>query len=326
MENKGLISPQCRDEDAARQHIEKTVWPDGPICPHCGLIGEAVKLEPRSEGKTHVRKGVWQCNGCRKQFTVTVGTIFEDSHIPLHKWLLAIHLMCSSKKGMSAHQLMRNLGIGSYRTAWFMAHRIRWALTQPPIKEKLSGIVEIDETYIGGKMRTGPHAVKPNERPRDRLPAIANKVPVVAVLQRGGSVRSQQVERVTAKELKPIVSAMVKQHAHLMTDSSTVLEGAVTGLKHDHVNHSAREYTRRENGTLISTNSVESYFATVKRGHYGVYHHWSKKYTARYLQEFDWRYNVRKLDDMERAIVALKMTSGKRLMLKATSPTSASKG
>jgi len=152
----GLLAPQCRDEDAAREHLEKTRWPDGPVCPHCGVINEATKLEPRANSKNGVRKGVYQCNACREQFTITVGTIFEDSHIPLHKWLLAIHLMCSSKKGISAHQLMRNLDLGSYRTAWFMAHRIRWALTQEPIKEALDGIIEVDETYVGGKLRVGP--------------------------------------------------------------------------------------------------------------------------------------------------------------------------
>src|SRR3990167_9869511 len=160
MENKGLLAPHFRDEDAAREHIEKTRWPDGPVCPHCGLVGEAYKIKAK-------RKGVWKCRSCRKPFTVTVASIFEDSHIPLHKWLLAIHLMLSSKKGISAHQLMRNLDIGSYRSAWFMAHRIRWALTREPVKKTLSGIVEVDETYIGGKPRHSvPQTIKPGERPQ----------------------------------------------------------------------------------------------------------------------------------------------------------------
>src|SRR5450759_3895843 len=166
MENKGLFALRFRDEDAARKHIEKTRWPDGPVCPHCGLINEAHKITPKTDSKSPTRKGVWKCNGCRKEFTVTIDSIFEDSHIPLHKWLLAFHLMASSKKGISAHQLMRNLEIGSYRSAWFMAHRIRWALTQEPIKGALGGIVEVDETYIGGKLRTTPQSVKPGERPK----------------------------------------------------------------------------------------------------------------------------------------------------------------
>lgn len=317
MKNTGLLAPQYQNEDAAREHIEKSRWPDGPVCPHCGVVNEATKLTPREGSKSPVRKGVYQCNSCREQFSVTVGTIFEDSHIPLHKWLLAIHLMCSSKKGMSAHQLMRNLGLGSYRTAWFMAHRIRWALTQEPIKGQLGGIVEIDETYVGGKIRTGSQAVKPGERPKDRPAATSNKKPVVAVLQRGGAVRSHHVERVIAKELKPIVDRMVKEGAHIMTDNSTVLESAGAGFKHDQVNHSAGEYSRRENGTVISTNSVESYFAILKRGHYGVYHHWSKKYMPQYLREFDWRYNVRRLPDTERTQIVLKKSEGRRLLLKA---------
>src|ERR1017187_7766546 len=147
------LAQQFSNADDAREYLEGLLWPDGPVCPHCGVMNEATKLEPRKGSKSAVRKGVWKCNGCLKQFTVTVGTIFEDSHIPLHKWLLAIHLLCSSKKGFSAHQLMRNLELKSYRAAWFMAHRIRWALTQDPIKNALSGIVEMDETYIGGKRR-----------------------------------------------------------------------------------------------------------------------------------------------------------------------------
>lgn len=321
MKNAGLLAPQYRDEDAAREHIEITRWPDGPICPHCGVIGEATKLEPREGSKSAVRKGVWNCNGCRKQFTVTVGTIFEDSHVPLHKWLLAIHLMVSSKKGISAHQLMRNLGIGSYRTAWFMAHRIRWALTQDPIQGKLSGIVEADETYVGGKLRVGSYAVKPGERPKDKPAVVSNKAAVVSVLQRGGPVRSHYVERVTAKNIKPIIEEMVSEDAHLMTDSSHVLMGARSGRRHSQVNHTAGEYARMEDGTLISTNSIESYFAILKRGNYGVYHHWGKKYMPQYLREFDWRYNVRDTDDTERAVIVLRKSAGKRLTLKPTSAT-----
>ena len=167
MENEnGLLAPQYRDENAAREYIERMRWPDGPECPHCGLVNEAYQLKPKEGSKRPVRKGVWKCKGCRKQFTVTVKTIFADSHIPLHKWLLAIHLMASSKKGISAHQLMRNLDIKSYQTAWFMAHRIRWALTQEPAKGVFQGIVEVDETYIGGKLRVGSQVVRPGERPQ----------------------------------------------------------------------------------------------------------------------------------------------------------------
>ena len=149
--NTGLLAPQYRDADAAREYIERQRWPNGPVCPHCGLVNQAFKLTPKPDSKSAVRKGVWKCKGCRKQFTVTIDSIFSDSHIPLHKWLLAIHLMASSKKGISAHQLMRNLELKCYQSAWFMAHRIRWVLTQEPVKAVFDGIVEIDETYIGGK-------------------------------------------------------------------------------------------------------------------------------------------------------------------------------
>jgi transposase-like protein len=317
MKKIGLLAPQYKDEDAARAHIEKIRWPNGPECPHCGAVNEASKVNPKPRSKRPVRKGVWWCRSCKKQFTVTVGSIFEDSHLPLHKWLLAIHLMLSSKKGVSAHQLMRNLEIGSYRSAWFMSHRIRWALTQEPVRELFGGTVEMDETYIGGKLRIGPQADKPGERPRDRLSNVANKAAVVSVLQRGGSVRSFHVERVTAKNLKPIIQEMVTEDAHLMTDTSGVAKSVAGKRKHSQINHTEKEYVRRENGDLITTNTVEGYFAILKRGNYGIYHHWSRKYMGLYLREFDWRYNVRKLPDMERTIIALRMTGGKRLLLKA---------
>jgi transposase-like protein len=308
MKNTGLLAPQYRDEDAAREHIEKTRWPDGPVCPHCGVVNEATKLEPREGSKNGVRKGVWNCNACREQFTVTVGSIFEDSHIPLHKWLLGIHLMASSKKGISAHRLMRNLEIGSYRTAWFMAHRIRWALTQEPIKGALQGVVEIDETYLGGKVKG--HGVKAGKD---------NKTPVVSLVERGGRARSYQVERVNARNLRPIVKEHIHGWSQVMTDDAAIYPHILKNrvASHDVVNHSKEEYVRRESGRLITTNSVESFFAIVKRGHYGVYHHWSKKYMGQYLREYDWRYNVRGLPDVERVVIALKLTAGKRLVLKA---------
>src|SRR3990172_9071696 len=142
MENKGLLQPQFKDVDSARAFLEAKLWPDGPICPHCGVLGEAYPLRSKPGTKNPIRKGVYKCAGCREQFTVTVGTIFEDSKIPLHKWLLAVHLLCSSKKGISAHQLWRNLELGSYRTAWFMAHRIRYAMKQGPLSSMLKGTIE----------------------------------------------------------------------------------------------------------------------------------------------------------------------------------------
>jgi transposase-like protein len=198
-----------------------------------------------------------------------------------------------------------------------MAHRIRWALTQEPVKGLFDGIVEMDETYIGGKTRYSPSVTKPGDRPKDRIDPLMNKAPVVSVLQRGGSVRSYHVEKVTAKNLRPIVDEMISENAHLMTDTSNTLKSARGKRKLSQVNHVIKEYVRREGGEVVTTNTVEGYFSILKRGNIGIYHHWDKKYTGQYLREFDWRYNARKLPDMERTVDALKAIGGKRLMLKS---------
>lgn len=315
-----LLQPQFQDHDKAREYLELKRWPDGPVCPHCGVIGEAVKLEAKDEGKSHARRGLWNCRACRKQFSVTVGTIFEDSHIPLNKWLMAFHLLCSSKKGMSAHQLHRMLGI-TYKSAWFMAHRIRYAMTQEPLSSKLTGVIEVDETWIGGRIKAGSNKYdwstgRPHPKPLRRGNPRENKTPVVAVLQRGGRVQSVQVERVTAENLKPIVEKMVDESAHLMTDTGTALKFASKERKHSKVNHSRNEYVRVEDGVKISTNTVEGYFSILKRGINGVYHHVGKHHLHRYLSEFDFRYNSREVSDAERAQAALKQADGKRLMLR----------
>src|SRR6266436_2218778 len=211
-ESGSLLEPQFTDEDKAREYLEAMRWPEGPICPHCGLIGEAYKIvrkEPDLEALKLTRKryrkpqkGLWKCAGCQKQFTVTVKTIFEDSHIPLHKWLLAIHLLCASKKGMSAHQLMRMLDIKQYKSAWFMAHRIRYAMTGE-LPEKMTGIVEADETYIGGKRRAHQsYTVRPGERAKDFIAPVADKAAVFSVVNRGGRVYSKYLEKVNAANLK----------------------------------------------------------------------------------------------------------------------------
>jgi transposase-like protein len=317
------LAQHFSDEDKAREFIEKLRWPEGPICPHCGEINNAYKLEPKpaKEGSknTHVRKGVWKCGGCREQFTVTVGTIFEDSHIPLSKWLLAYHLLCSSKKGMSAHQLHRMLKV-TYRSAWFMAHRIRYTMSQEPLSSKLTGIVEVDETYVGGKLRIG--TTKPHDNyHRKRVGPVSNKAAVVSVLQRGGRVQSTHVERVTSENLRNMVDTMVDEDAHVMTDSSTVLKKAFLGNRtHSQVNHRGKEYVRYEDGVCVTTNSIEGFFSILKRGINGVYHHVGKQHLHRYLSEFDFRYNGRKVSDGDRTLMALKSTTGKRLMLKDSKP------
>lgn len=326
-EKGSILEPHFQDEDKAREYLEAMRWADGVICPHCGLVGEAYKINVKEKTAEEIeamraagkrvrkpRKGLWKCAGCREQFTVTVKTIFEDSHIPLHKWLLAIHLLCSSKKGISAHQLMRNLEIKQYKSAWFMAHRIRYAMTGE-LPEKMNGIVEVDETYVGGKRKNKhAHAVKPGVRAQDRLSPVADKFAVVSVLERGGKVHSRHVEKVTAKNLKAVLDEVCHEDAHVMTDTG-VLQG-MKDRKHSLVNHKADEYVRHEEGVCVTTNTVEGYFSILKRGINGVYHHVSKKHLHRYLGEFDYRYNARQITDGERAQEALKGIEGKRLMYK----------
>lgn len=332
MEDAAIIAPHFQDADKAREFMESKRWPEGPVCPHCGLVGEAYKLTADLENKTakgHGRKGLYKCAGCGEQFTVTVGTIMEGSHIPLHKWLLAFHLLCASKKGMSAHQLHRMLGV-TYKSAWFMAHRIRYAMTQEPLSSKLDGVVEIDEAYIGGKRRHKNRASnkqaplneteKVKEIFRKKKPGgkkgvspFDNKAPVVSLVQRGGKVRSMHMPRVTQENLKPVLKEYLAEGVHVMTDSTCVVKLQDAGQKHDKVNHTAKEYVRYENGVCISTNTVEGYFATLKRGIDGVYHHVSKTHLNRYLSEFDFRYNHRDVSDTERAEMAVRSSEGKRL-------------
>jgi transposase-like protein len=249
-----VLEPHFQDEDKAREYLETMRWPDGTVCPHCGVVGEAYRIVRKEKTKEQVlemlrarkrirktQKGIWKCKGCGKQFTVTVKTIFEDSHIPLHKWLLAIHLLCASKKGMSAHQLMRMLDIKQYKSAWFMAHRIRYAMTGE-LPEKMNGIVEADETYVGGKPRKSiRHAVKLGERAQDRIGHQVRKATVFSVVQRGGKVHSRHIERVTTENLKAVINAVCEADAHLITDTGA-LRGIGKERKHSLVNHSADEY------------------------------------------------------------------------------------
>src|SRR2546421_3426184 len=224
-EKGSILEPYFTDEHKAREYLEAMRWPDGVVCPHCGLVGEAYKIVVREKTFEEIkatrkrirkpRKGLWKCAGCRKQFTVTVKTIFEDSHIPLHKWLLAIHLMCASKKGVSAHQLMRMLDIKQYKSAWFMAHRIRYAMTGE-LPEKMTGVVEADETFIGGRPRKKtPYIKKVGTRDQDRPSPFDKKAAVFSVVQRGGKDYSRHIERVNAENLKNVLNDVVAQDAHL---------------------------------------------------------------------------------------------------------------
>lgn len=302
--NLNDLAQHFSDAEAARQFLEAQRWPNGPVCPHCDSKS-AYKLKPKADSKKPVRPGVYKCAECREQFTVTVGTIFEDSHIPLNKWLLAFHLLCASKKGMSAHQLHRMLGV-SYKSAWFMAHRIRYAMSQPSFKAKMQGVVECDETYVGGKGKT---------QFRGRATG-ATRTAVVSVIQRGGDARSFPVTRVTADNLRGILKKNVERSAHVCTDQFSGYIGLDSRFaSHQTVNHSEGEYSRG----WVHVNNAEGFFATLKRGIHGVYHHVGQHHLHRYLGEFDFRYNTRKNKDGARTLKAIQQVSGKRLMLRDSS-------
>lgn len=258
----------------------------------------------RAGGKS-TRPGVINCNACRKPFTVTVGTIFEDSKIPLNKWLLGFRLMAGSKKGISAHQLHRSLGI-TYKSAWFMAHRIREAMDID--NGPLGGdqvVVEVDETYVGGKAK--------NRATRKPAP----KKPVMALVERDGRVASRHVANVTQKELRPLVMTKVDRASYLMTDEAGVyLRMGKEFAGHGQVNHSVGEYVRT--GGFHHTNTVENFFSIFKRGVIGTYHHMSEAHLARYCAEFDFRYNTRKISDRERTDAAMIGARGKRLTYRRT--------
>ena len=309
-----LTDKTFTDETAARKHFEALRWPDGPVCPHCGVVDEATELK----GET-TRPGLYKCRACQKPFTATMGTLYERSHIPLHKWLLATHLMASSKKGMSAHQLWRMLGFGSYRTAWFMAHRIREGMRElfPETGGQLGGkgkTVEIDETYIGGKEKN-KHASK---RKYKGTGGVGKEI-AFGLVERKGRVRSHHVPSVTAKTLRPILRAQIDAASMVMSDDG----GARISKEFPHhatVNHSIGEYVRGD----THTNTIEGYFSILKRGITGTYHHVSPQHLKRYLAEFDFRYNERMalgVDDKERARKAVEGVAGKRLTYQNTDKT-----
>jgi transposase-like protein len=301
-----LSAPYFHNEAAAFGYVEAKLWPDGPICPHCGVIGQAGRLKGQS-----VRPGLWKCYACRKQFTVRMGTVFESSHVPLHIWLQAFYLICSSKKGFSTRQLQRTIG-GSMKTAWFLGHRIREAMKEmnQSADEPLGGpwrVVEGDETYIGRKAKSRAYqAPGPTQA-------------VVSLVERGGAVRSFHVPNVTAANLRPIIARHVHTDSRYITDQGTVSInlGLPFRSRHQTVNHSAKEYVRGD----VYTNTVEGHFSIIKRGIYGIYQHVSEAHLQRYLTEFDFRYSNRSalgIDDAERTELAVIGAWGRRLTYQTT--------
>jgi transposase-like protein len=310
------------NDDAARAYLEGLRWPSGPVCPHCGVIDHSYAIKP---------KGTYRCAEavCRKNFTVTMNSPMERSHIALHKWVLAFHLMCSSKKGVSSHQLHRTLGI-TYRSAWFMAHRIRECMRNGGLTPPLGGsgkIVEADETYYG-KPATPRESPRRKGRPFTKGPQSIHKKntrPIVALVERGGNVRTFHVPVADKATVQKIVRDNIARESKLHTDESRLYTGADEHFaEHETVKHTAKEYVRSkftwgEEGPKtekVHTNSAEGYFSIFKRGMRGIYQHCGEKHLHRYLAEYDFRYNHRTalgFNDGERAALAVKNADGKRL-------------
>lgn len=293
-------------EEDARAYLENVRWPNGPYCPHCGN-GDAKRIHKIAANlDSGVRAGLHRCNECGKQFTVTVGTIFEDSHIPLNKWLIAFYAMNAAKTQVSALQLQRQLKIGSYRSAWFMCHRIRHALRDTEHADQLGGIVTADESYFGGQRRGKGRGFNPD------------KTPVVSLMEQGGRVRSTVVEKVTGPELSALIKKHVAKDAHLQTDQlDYYVPIGEEYASHKSVNHSHKEWVRTEaNGEKVTTNHAEGFFGNCKRSLDGTHHNVSRKHLPLYMAELDHKYNTRDVTDGERTVAGLAKAEGKRLTLR----------
>ena len=300
---KSILSAEVlQNETAAYAWVAARLWPRGPVCPHCGGFDRISKMQGKS-----TRVGTYKCYQCRKQFTVKVGTVFEDSHVPMRVWLQAIFLLCSSKKGISSNQLSRTLGV-TLKTAWFMSHRIREAMRVVGM-EPMGGAgetVEADETFIGRI-----------EGEKKRRAGWGHKHAVLTLVQRGGGARSFHIEDTSVGQVHSIVRNNVARETALMTDEARHYDDVGRAFaSHETVKHSDDEYVRYEGDRIISTNTVEGYYSIFKRGMKGVYQHCSEKHLHRYVAEFDFRYNNRSklgIEDAARATKALQGISGKRL-------------
>jgi transposase-like protein len=290
----------CSDERAAVEFMEAQRWGNSPACPRCG---DCEVAQMRDKAGNRNARFLWRCRGCKKQFTVRVGTIMEDSPIALRHWCLAFYRACASKKGVSALQIKRETGL-SYKSALFLMHRIRYAMAADA-PESLDGIVEIDETLVGGKRKA---ARKNGQILRKR--SMENKTQVLAMVERGGKVRATIIPDRTAPTLAPAITPVVKPSARIMTDEWIGYHGVKLGFaSHETVNHSENEYARGD----VTTNTVEGFFALLKRGMYGTFHSVTKRHLHRYISEFEFRYNNRKLDDGARTVAAIQAADGKRL-------------
>lgn len=291
----GLIAftRQFSDDDKCRAYLEAKRWPDGPVCPHCHESAGAYRIE----GKT-ARPGLHTCKQCLKQFTVTIGTIFEGSHMPLSKWFACLYLMCSGKKGVSAHQLHRSLHI-TYKTAWAICHKIRGAMRETVDGGTLGGIVEIDETYLGGKVR-----YKRGSKRTGYQRKMDNKTIVMAMVERGenGRIKAHTLRAASTDNLSRKIDRHVSLQADVMTDEWHAYKGSVGNRSHRTVNHSQKEFATLDGAHI---NTAESFFALLKRGYHGTYHHFSRKWTSRYCGEFGFRWNTRGLTDGDRFKAAL---------------------
>ena len=315
-----LSAKYMHDEAAAFEHVESLLWPEGPVCPHCGVVDDAVRLEgirtkpskKNPEGK--VRHGLWRCKACRGQFTVRKGTIFEESHLELHKWLQAVHLMVSSKKGISAHQMHRVLEV-TYKTAWFLCHRIREAMRteHTGLMGGNGGVVEADETFIGKDPKFMRY------HPKGKKIGLRQKMKVLALVDREtGQVRSQVIDHLSKRDIAPILRENIAKEARLSTDEASHYRSLGKEFaEHLAVNHGVEEYVRGD----AHTNTLEGYFSIFKRGMKGVYQHCAKKHLHRYAAEFEFRYNNRVaagVNDVERGEIALRSAAGKRLTYRRT--------
>jgi transposase-like protein len=315
--NPATISRLFTDENAAREFLESKRWGKvGRHCPHCGCM-TTYPLVPKPGSKSPVRPGVYKCKACRQQFTVRIGTIFEESKLPISKWLMAIHLMTSSKKGVSSHQIARELGV-TQKTAWFLNHRIREAMKQEPLAGMLSGVVEVDETYVGGKPRKGTLKGRVTAAGRKVRGRGTEKTPVVVLVERDGRAVCTPLDRVTANNIRQTLVETTSRDSTLMTDELLLYRnvGKEFGAHHT-TNHHKGQYVRKlPSGLLVHSNTAESFFALVKRGHYGIFHQLSKKHLHRYCGEFSFRWEHRKVSDGQRMIAAIEGAEGKRLMYK----------